>query len=595
MCPGHGSLCLPVFLVCCMVDPQNSTTLTFSIEASEFSSEMSFSQVKFHVRCCQPLLRHRFQLPPTESASSACCCCCSICSSSSGFQKNTFIMLALIPWCTRESKCKKGDPKDKERKALVNCHKQMKFGEMNKIKMASEPDCNIIPFTRFRIMTDDNMSELAVLHLQDRDKWEDFHFPKHKCVLKQEIQKIFASHDLNLLPFPEFHANWLLTSLTHQAPENWCCKPGMITMGFMPPDLLDSVQLFLCGNNNFNIRRANNNCSNISHVAKKDKGSGWHVCPMQQEGLSLDCRTQIFTKAFSEMVIKNLEHKVSPAMFSKVNQKHALIGTTFAAEQDPHCDFTDEKIATKTLVAHAPLATEGAVASVFDPDHNTHHCVHIPFSTFLVMHGDVWHSSFHGRAGWGRAGWGRAGQGRVGWGSVQQKMHRSWGGAGQNLHKPVVRSSRNPRMPTALCESSSRKIVSATRRLMSHLGDPRLSPQAGWPSCFGLHTSLRHKEHSTSTMHCMHCDAHAATMMLANMVSLLLHAARLSQSSSAPTRRCRQKQTAQQSNKQCSQLVSFLRRPRVDSAPVSMTIDCANDLNNESTLALTSRFFDLSV
>ena len=90
-------------------------------------------------------------------------------------------------------------------------------------------------------------------------------------------------------------------------------------MGFMPPDLLDSVQLFLCGNTNSNIRRANNNCSNISHVAKKDKGSGWHVCHMQQEGVLLDCHTQIFAKAFSEMVIKNLGHKVSPAMFSKVN------------------------------------------------------------------------------------------------------------------------------------------------------------------------------------------------------------------------------------------------------------------------------------
>ena len=124
-------------------------------------------------------------------------------------------MSALIPWCTRESKCKKGDPKDKERKALVNRHKQMKFGEMNKIKMVSKPDCNIIPFTGFRIATDDDTSELAVLHLQDRDKWEDIHFPKHECVPKQEIQKIFASHDLNLLPFPEFHANWPLTGLTH--------------------------------------------------------------------------------------------------------------------------------------------------------------------------------------------------------------------------------------------------------------------------------------------------------------------------------------------------------------------------------------------
>ena len=170
-------------------------------------------------------------------------------------------------------------------------------------------------------------------------------------------------------------------------------------MGFVPPDLLDSVQLFLCGNNNFNIRRANNNCSNISHVAKKDKGSGWHVCLAQQEGLSLDCRTQIFTKAFLEMVIKNLGHKVSPAMFSKVNRTHALIGTAFAVEQDPHCDFTDEKIVTKTLVAHAPLAAEGAVMSVFDPDHNTHHCVCIPFGAFPVMRGDVWHSGFYSSLG----------------------------------------------------------------------------------------------------------------------------------------------------------------------------------------------------
>ena len=129
-------------------------------------------------------------------------------------------MLALIPWCTRESKRKKGNPEDKERKTLINRHKQMKFGEMNKIKMASEPNHNVIPFTGFRIMTDDDTSELAMLHLQDRDKWEDFHFPKCKCAPKQEIQKIFVSHDLNLLPFPEFHANWLLTSLTHWAPEN---------------------------------------------------------------------------------------------------------------------------------------------------------------------------------------------------------------------------------------------------------------------------------------------------------------------------------------------------------------------------------------
>ena len=312
-------------------------------------------------------------------------------------------MSAYIPWLTRETKRKKGgkkgDPEDKERNTLINRYKQMKFGEMNRIKMVSEPDSNIVPFTGFRVTTADDVSELAILHLQDRDKWEDFHFPKYKCALYQEIKKIFASHDLNLLPFDEFHDNWLLTGLTHRVPENWCYKPKMITMGFMPPDLLDSLQLFLRGNNNSNIRRANNNRSNISHVAKKDRGSGWYVYLTHQEGLSLDCRTQIFTKAFSEMVIKNLGHKVSPKMFSKVNRKHALIGTVFAAEQDPHCDFTDPNIAAKTLVVHAPLTTEGAVLSVFDTDHNTHRYVYVPFGTFLVMRGDVWHSGFYGSPG----------------------------------------------------------------------------------------------------------------------------------------------------------------------------------------------------
>ena len=83
----------------------------------------------------------------------------------------------------------------------------------------------------------------------------------------------------------------------------------------------------------------------------------------------------------------------------RVHQICTLVGTKKPAEQNPHCDFLDKEVQMQTCIVHAPLCSEGAVVSAFDPKNDTHWHVHLPFGMFMVMRGDVWHSGFCGSPG----------------------------------------------------------------------------------------------------------------------------------------------------------------------------------------------------